>query len=65
VARSPTDASGLGRQEWMFDQSITARSPAERADSDEKREPASDIDTVVVDSLNALDLEWSIREANC
>jgi hypothetical protein len=35
------------------------------ADSEEKRELASDIDTVAVDSLNALDLEWPIREANC
>jgi hypothetical protein len=26
---------------------------------------ASDIDTVVVGSLNALDLEWPIREAEC
>jgi hypothetical protein len=34
------------------------------ADSEEKREPASDIDTVVAKSLNALDLGWPIREAN-
>ena len=34
------------------------------ADSEEKREPASDIDTVVVDSLKALDPEWPIREAD-
>jgi hypothetical protein len=27
------------------------------------REPASDIDTVVVDSLKELDPEWPIREA--
>ena len=33
------------------------------ADSEEKREPASDIDTVVVDSLKALDPKWPIREA--
>jgi hypothetical protein len=33
------------------------------ADSEEKHEPVSDIDTVVVDSLKALDLEWPIREA--
>ena len=32
------------------------------ADSEEKREPASDIDTVVVDSLKALDPKWPIRE---
>ena len=32
------------------------------ADSEEKHEPASDIDTVAVDSLKALDPEWPIRE---
>ena len=32
--------------------------------SEEKHEPASDIDTVVVDSLKALDLKWPIREAD-
>ena len=35
------------------------------ADSEEKHEPASDIDTVVVDSLKALDPERPIREADC
>jgi hypothetical protein len=34
------------------------------ADSEEKHEPASDIDTVVVDSLKALDPERPIREAD-
>jgi hypothetical protein len=34
------------------------------ADSEEKREPASDIDIAVVDSLKALDLKWPIREAD-
>jgi hypothetical protein len=34
------------------------------ADSEEKRETASDIDTVVVDSLKALDPKWPIREAD-
>jgi len=34
------------------------------ADSEEKHEPASDIDIVVVDSLKALDPEWPIREAD-
>jgi hypothetical protein len=33
------------------------------ADSEEKHEPVSDIDTVAVDSLKALDLERPIREA--
>src|SRR5262247_3403784 len=32
------------------------------ADSEEKHEPASDIDTVAVDSLKALDPQWPIRE---
>jgi len=32
------------------------------ADSEEKREPVSDIDVAVVDSLKALDLKWPIRE---
>src|SRR5262245_62190600 len=57
---------------------LTARSPkrlfhlvfeshdgrAPGADSEEKHEPASDIDTVAVDSLKALDPEWPIREAD-
>ena len=34
-----------------------------RADSEEKREPVSDIDTVVEDSLKVLDPERPIREA--
>ena len=34
------------------------------ADSEEKHEPASDSDTVVVDSLKALDPERPIREAD-
>src|SRR5258708_10134069 len=34
------------------------------ADSEEKHEPVSDSDTVVVDSLKALDPEWPIREAD-
>ena len=32
------------------------------AESEEKREPVSDIDTAVVDSLKALDPEWPIRD---
>jgi hypothetical protein len=32
--------------------------------SEEKREPVSDIDTVVADSLKALDLKRPIREAD-
>jgi len=34
------------------------------ADSEEKREPAGDIDAAVVDSLKALDPERPIREAD-
>ena len=34
------------------------------ADSEEKREPASDIDTVVVDSLKALDPKWPIERSD-
>ena len=34
------------------------------ADSEEKQEPASDIDTALADSLKALDLERPIREAD-
>jgi hypothetical protein len=34
------------------------------ADSEEKHEPVSDIDTSAADSLKALDLEWPIREAD-
>jgi len=34
------------------------------ADSEEKHEPVSDIETVAVDSLKALDPEWPIREAD-
>jgi len=35
------------------------------ADSEDKREPSSNIDTVVVDSLKALAPERPIREADC
>ena len=34
------------------------------AESEEKREPVSDIDTAVVDSLKALDPKRPIREAD-
>ncbi len=34
------------------------------ADSEEKREPASDIDTAIVDSLKVLDSERPIREGD-
>ncbi|MGE5780907.1 MAG: hypothetical protein ACM30D_16595, partial [Hyphomicrobiales bacterium] len=34
------------------------------AESEEKREPVSDIETAEVDSLKVLDPEWPIREAD-
>ena len=43
-------------------ESYDGRAPG--ADSEEKHEPVSDIDTLVVDSLKALDPEWPIREAD-
>jgi hypothetical protein len=33
-------------------------------ESEEKREPASDVDIAEVDSLKVLDPEWPIREAD-
>ena len=46
--------------------SLTEKAPYKGlgADSEEKREPVSDIDTAVVDSLKALDLKQPIREAD-
>jgi hypothetical protein len=32
--------------------------------SEEKREPVSDLDTAVAESLKVLDLKWPIREAD-
>jgi len=43
-------------------ESHNGRAPG--ADSEEKHEPVSDIDTVLVDSLKALDPERPIREAD-
>jgi hypothetical protein len=49
---------------------LTKRSEADElrkgpgADSEEKREPASDINTCAVDSLKVLDPERPIREAD-
>jgi hypothetical protein len=45
--------------------SLTKKAPYKGlgADSEEKHEPVSDIDAIVVDSLKALDPEWPIREA--
>ena len=46
--------------------SLTRKTPYKGpgADSEEKHEPASDIDTAVADSLKALDPKWPIREAD-
>ena len=46
--------------------SLTKKAPYKGlgADSEEKHEPVSDINTVVADSLKALDPEWPIREAD-
>ena len=46
--------------------SLTKKAPYKGlgADSEEKHEPVSDIDTVVVDSLKVLDPERPIREAD-
>ena len=46
--------------------SLTKKAPYKGlgADPEEKHEPVSDIDTVLVDSLKALDPERPIREAD-
>jgi hypothetical protein len=46
--------------------SLTKKAPYKGlgAESEEKREPASDIETAEVDSLKVLDPEWPIREAD-
>src|ERR1700694_1626232 len=46
--------------------SLTKKTPYKGpgADSEEKHEPANDIDTAVADSLKALDPKWPIREAD-
>src|SRR5262249_16165728 len=43
---------------------LDSKSPIQGADSEEKREPASDIDTAEVDNLKVFDPEWPIREAD-
>ena len=47
---------------YLVLESHDGRAPG--ADSEEKREPVSDIDTAVADSLKVLDLKWPIREAD-
>ena len=58
--------SDEGQKICRLANSLITKAPYEGlgADSEEKHEPASDIDTVVVDSLKALDPERPIREAN-
>jgi hypothetical protein len=46
----------------LLDKKASYKGPG--ADSEEKHEPASDIDTAVVDSLKVLDTNWPIREAD-
>jgi hypothetical protein len=43
---------------------VSIPTPITRANSEEKREPVSDIETAVVDSLKALDPKRPIREAD-
>ena len=55
------------RQGRPLDRSTSSSDPMMEgpcADSEEKREPVSDIDTAVVDSLKALDPKRPIREAD-
>ena len=47
---------------YLVLESHDGRAPG--ADSEEKREPVSDIDIAVADSLKVLDLKWPIREAD-
>ena len=56
-----TDEGKLRRPGQLLDKE-NPKGPG--ADSEEKHEPASDIDTMVVDSLKALDPKRPIREAD-
>jgi len=59
-----------GQAEFVAIEVISLRLPRARgesapsADSEEKHEPASDVDTVAVDRLKALDSKQPIREAD-
>ena len=57
-----SDGKAAQRLFHLVLESHDGRAPG--ADSEEKHEPVSDIDTVVVDSLKALDPERPIREAD-
>jgi DNA invertase Pin-like site-specific DNA recombinase len=49
----------------QFEREVTSERIRDKiAASEEKHEPVRDIDTVVVDSLKALDPKWPIREAD-
>jgi hypothetical protein len=49
---------------WNFRKGQVFGTHSLGADSEEKHEPASDVDTELVDSLKALDPERPIREAD-
>lgn len=53
-----------GRGEDCSTSSSNPMMEGPRADSEEKREPVSDIDTAVADGLKVLDLKRPIREAD-
>ena len=57
-----TDEGKLRRPGQLLDKENPYKGPG--ADSEEKHEPTSDIDTVVVDGLKALDPRRPIREAD-
>jgi len=56
--------AGLAYRAEMLGQGRIHRRSDREINSEEKHEPASDIDTVVVDSLKALDPKRPIREAD-
>jgi hypothetical protein len=62
----PSCSKHEGKRCAALGNSLTKKAPYKGlgADSVEKHEPVSDIDTVVVNSLKALDPEWPIREAD-
>src|SRR5947207_12730558 len=62
----PSCSKHEGKRCAALANSLTKKAPYKGlgADSEEKREPASDIETAEVDSLKVLDPEWPIREAD-
>ena len=61
-APQPVHEGKLRRPGQLLDKENPIQGPI--ADSEEKHEPASDIDTALVDSLKVLDPEGPIREAD-